>query len=40
MKTDWESILFTLKPFKATGTYSVLGFDDAMAMLDENIVLT
>ena len=40
MKKDWENIEFRLIPFKHTGTYSVAGFDDAMAMLDEHIVLT
>jgi len=40
MKKDWEAVEFKLKPFKNTGTYSVTGFDDAMAMLDEHIVLT
>lgn len=40
MKKDWEGVDFKLKPFKNTGTYSVAGFDDAMAMLDEHIVLT
>jgi dynein heavy chain len=40
MKKDWEAVEFRLIPFKNTGTYSVAGFDDAMAMLDEHIVLT
>jgi dynein heavy chain len=40
MKRDWEGVDFRLIPFKNTGTYSVAGFDDAMAMLDEHIVLT
>lgn len=40
MKKDWEAIEFKLLPFKNTGTFSVAGFDDAMAMLDEHIVLT
>lgn len=40
MKKDWEAIDFILMPFKNTGTYSVTGFDDAMAILDEHIVLT
>lgn len=40
MKRDWENVEFRLIPFKNTGTYSVAGFDDAMAMLDEHIVLT
>lgn len=40
MKREWENVEFRLIPFKNTGTYSVAGFDDAMAMLDEHIVLT
>jgi dynein heavy chain, axonemal len=40
MKKDWEAVEFFLIPFKNTGSYSVAGFDDAMAMLDEHIVLT
>ena len=40
MKRDWENIEFILKPFKATGTFSIAGQDDAMAILDEHIVLT
>lgn len=40
MKRDWEIIDFNLIAFKNTGTFSVTGFDDAMAILDEHIVLT
>jgi len=40
MKKQWLDIEFKLKPFKNTGTCSVAGFDDAMMMLDEHIVLT
>jgi dynein heavy chain len=40
MKVDWENVMFNLVPFKNTGTYSVTGFDDAMAILDEHIVLS
>lgn len=40
MKNDWESVDFLLFPFKNTGTFYAGGFDDAMAMLDEHIVLT
>lgn len=40
MKADWEAVEFLLKAFKNTGTFSVAGFDDAMTMLDEHIVLT
>lgn len=40
MKADWANIELLLKPFKKTGTYVVGGFDDAMMILDEHIVLT
>ena len=40
MKAEWAGIFFTLKPFKKSGTCTVLGFDDAGAILDEQIVLT
>jgi dynein heavy chain, axonemal len=40
MKQEWEQINFGLKPFKNTGTSTVIGFDDAMVILDEHIVLT
>ena len=40
MKEEWESVFFSLKPFKKSGTCTVLGFDDAGAILDEHIVLT
>ena len=40
MKIDWTTVEFVLKAFKNTGTCSVAGFDDAMVMLDEHIVLT
>ena len=39
MEKEWESIDFTLKDFKNTGTCSVAGFDDAMMVLDEHIVI-
>ena len=31
---------FKLSPFKNTGTFTVLGFDDANAILDEHLVTT
>lgn len=40
MKADWIEVTLGLKPFKETGTYTVIGFDDAMQMLEEHIVLT
>lgn len=30
MKADWTQIELGLKPFKNTGTFTVIGFDDAM----------
>ena len=35
MKLEWEAIFFSLKPFKKSGTSTILGFDDAGAILDE-----
>jgi dynein heavy chain len=40
MKNDWKAIEFTLKPFKNTGTFSVLGFEEAMVLLDDHLVVT
>jgi len=40
MKEEWKTIELHLKPFKNTGTFTVYGFDDAMQVLDEHIVLT
>ena len=40
MKAEWAPLELGLKPFKTTGTSTVFGFDEAMAMLDEHIVLT
>lgn len=39
MKNDWEVIEFRLKPFKNSGTYTTLGFDEAQAILDEHMTL-
>ena len=35
MEAEWESVFFNLKPFKKSGTSTVLGFDDVGAILDE-----
>ena len=35
MKLEWDGVFFNLKPFKKSGTSTVLGFDDAGAILDE-----
>ena len=40
MKEQWMQIDFRLNPFKNTGTFTVLGFDDANAILDEHLVTT
>lgn len=40
MIANWEGISFNLIPFKNSGTFSVTGFDDAMALLDEQIIVT
>jgi dynein heavy chain len=40
MKSDWKSIDFMVKPFKNTGVNTIAGFDEAMVVLDEHIVLT
>ena len=40
MKRDWQNVELGLKPFKNTGTSTVTGFDEAMILLDEHIVLT
>ena len=38
MKKEWEGLNFLLPKFKNTSTYTIAGFDDAMAILDEHIV--
>jgi dynein heavy chain len=38
MKDDWGPLKFLLPQFKATGTYIIAGFDDAVQLLDEHIV--
>jgi dynein heavy chain len=40
MQADWKVVDFRLIAFKNTGTFSVVGFDDAMALLDEHLVIT
>jgi len=40
MKAAWEQVFFTLKPFKTSGTYTVIGFDDAQQVLDDHSILT
>lgn len=40
MIKNWEGVDFHLIPFKNSGTYSVTGFDDAIQLLDEQIIGT
>jgi dynein heavy chain, axonemal len=40
MKSDWTSITLRTKPFRTSGTCTVLGFDDAINFLDEHLTLT
>lgn len=40
MKGDWVPVELKFKAFKNTGTFTVYGFDDAIAMLDEHTVVT
>jgi len=40
MKQAWENVFFLLKPFKNTGSFTIATFEEAMALLDEHIVLT
>ena len=40
MQNDWKGQDFLLPQFKATSTFYIAGFDDAITMLDEHIVTT
>ena len=40
MKKDWESINFTLAPYKDTDVMTVLSFDEIQAILDDHLVKT
>lgn len=40
MKGEWVPVELKFKPYKNTGTNTVYGFDDAIAMLDEHTVVT
>eukprot|EP00392_Amoebophrya_sp_AT5.2_P006221 g6231.t1 len=41
MKRDWEPVSFDLSsPYRNTGTYVLKGADEALALLDEHIVMT
>ena len=39
MKKDWETIFLSTKPFRTSGTCTVLGFDEAINFLDEHMTL-
>jgi len=40
MKGEWVGLNFMLPKFKATPTFTIAGFDDAINLLDEHIVAT
>lgn len=40
MKADWVNISLSLKPFRQSNTYTVLGFDEAINFLDEHMTLS
>jgi len=40
MKGEWEEIVFLLKPFKATPTYTIATFEQPITLLDDHMVTT
>lgn len=40
MKTDWEEIVFSLKGFKKTPTYTIASFEEPITLLDDHMVTT
>jgi len=40
MKNDWTSVALRTKPFRTSGTCTVLGFDEGINFLDEHLTLT
>ncbi|XP_078046876.1 dynein axonemal heavy chain 7-like [Augochlora pura] len=40
MQNDWADLVFTVNPFKETGTYVIAGVDDIQLLLDDHIVRT
>lgn len=40
MMKNWEGVRFYLIAFKKSGTFTCTGFDDAMNLLDEQIIVT
>lgn len=40
MMRVWEGVEFHCIPFKNSGTFTCTGFDDAMNLLDEQIIVT
>ena len=40
MKEDWEDVVFKTPPFKQSGTFYVLGFEEAGVILDDQVMLT
>ena len=39
MKNDWLSVFLSTKPYRNSGTATVLGFDDGINLLDEHLTL-
>jgi dynein heavy chain len=40
MKNDWEEVVFNLKQFKKTTTYTIVSFEEPSLLLDDHMVLT
>nr|XP_033343017.1 dynein heavy chain 7, axonemal [Megalopta genalis] len=40
MQKDWADLVFTVNPFKETGTHVIAGVDDIQLLLDDHIVRT
>lgn len=40
MKNDWEEVVFNLKPFKKTTTYTIVSYEEPSLLLDDHMVLT
>ena len=40
MKNDWEEVVFNLKPFKKTTTYTIVSDEEPSLLLDDHMVLT
>lgn len=40
MKREWEEVVFTLKQFKKTPTYTIMSFEEPITLLDDHMVNT